>query len=225
MAGMKLRLDFDFAGAAPLFRSALEQAPNDPRVLGNTSIFEGNLGNLEKSLSLLDKATQLDPLHQTLLLNLGIRNAQVGRYEDADIALRSLLQLNPDFLSARGYLGDVYLWQKRPKAAMDEFELEGFPAFKLGGLARAHHDLGNEAESRAALEELESSFGDDAAVETARTYAYLGDGDRAFDWLERALKGRQWASDEHQVRSDVRTFARRSAVGAAAAANRLSRVR
>jgi len=193
VAGMKTRLDYDFAGAVSETRRALELAPNDPRVLGNASILEGNIGNLDESIRLLEKACQLDPLHQTLLLNLGIRYFQAGRLEDAEITFDRLLQLNPDYLSAHALLGDVYLWQQRPKAALDELALEDDLISRITGIAMANYALGDEASSDRALEELETDFGDDAAVNIARVYAYRGEPDAAFEWLETAYDSKIWS--------------------------------
>ena len=192
IAGMRMRLNFDFRGAERETDKAVELAPNDPRVLGNASIVKGSLGYMDDSLALLDKATKLDPLHQTLLLNLGIRYFQAGRLEDSEAAYRRLLQLNPDYLGAHAFLGEVYLWQKRPKAALEEFELEADPMPRAAGFAMAQYSLGNEAASEAALDDLKANFGDEAAVNLARVYAYRGEPDPAFDWLDRAVENKNW---------------------------------
>jgi TolB-like protein/Flp pilus assembly protein TadD len=192
IAGMRMRLDFDFRGAERETDKAVELAPNDPRVLGNASIVKGSLGNMEESLALLDKATKLDPLHQTLLLNLGIRYFQAGRLEDAEAAYRRLLQLNPDYLGAHALLGNVYLWQQRPKAALEEFGLEKDPIPRAAGFAMAQGALGDESASQSTIDELKATFGDDAAVDLARVYAFRGEPDPAFEWLDRAVENKNW---------------------------------
>jgi hypothetical protein len=57
---------------------------------------------------------------------------------------------------------------------------------KLTGEAIALHDLGRERESRAALEELVAGSASDAAYQIADVYAWRGEKDQAFEWLERA---------------------------------------
>ncbi len=192
IAGMKMRLDFDFEGAGPEFRRAVQQAPNDPRVLGNASIFEGHTGRIDESIQLLEKATQLDPLHQTLLLNLGIRYFQAGRLEDAESNFRRLLQLNPEYLGAHAFLGDIYLWQKRPKAALEEIELETDPIPRASGISMANFALGDDSASEASLNDLKTTFGVDASVNIARVHAYRGESDLAFEWLARAVDNKNW---------------------------------
>ena len=162
-------------------------------MLGNASIFEGNVGRIDEAIKLLERASQLDPLHQTLLLNLGIRYHQAGRLEDAEGIFSRLIQVNPDYLAARGFLGGVYLSQKRPKAALEEFRSEPEPIVSVTGEAMAQHDLGDTRASDAALEELKTTYGDDAAFQIARVHAYRGETDAAFEWLDRALESQDWA--------------------------------
>ncbi len=56
---------------------------------------------------------------------------------------------------------------------------------RLLGLALARHELGQKKEARAALDEM-IAFDDPPAYQIAQVYAYWGDRNHAFDWLERA---------------------------------------
>ncbi|MEJ2085277.1 MAG: hypothetical protein P8Y44_06310, partial [Acidobacteriota bacterium] len=94
---------------------------------------------------------------------------------------------------AHALLGDVFLWQKRPKAALDELALEGDPISRITGIAMVSHALGDETSSDGALTELEETFGDDAAFNIARVHAYRGEPDAAFAWLETAYKSKDWS--------------------------------
>lgn len=55
---------------------------------------------------------------------------------------------------------------------------------RLTVVALAQHDLGRVVDWRRALDELEK--GGAAAYQVAQVYAWSGDRDRAFEWLERA---------------------------------------
>jgi hypothetical protein len=50
----------------------------------------------------------------------------------------------------------------------------------------AEHDLGHPQESQRALDELIGKFGHSGAYQIAEAYAWRGEMDRAFEWLERA---------------------------------------
>jgi hypothetical protein len=54
-------------------------------------------------------------------------------------------------------------------------------------LAVAHHSLGHAKESQQALEALIAKYNDSAAYQIAGVYAWRGENDRAFEWLERAV--------------------------------------
>jgi len=66
------------------------------------------------------------------------------------------------------------------------FRQEDNPALQLLGLTVANHALGNAAEEQATLSELVANHATGGASQIARAYAYLGDADQAFAWLERA---------------------------------------
>jgi hypothetical protein len=60
----------------------------------------------------------------------------------------------------------------------------------MTALPSVYHALGRKSESDAALRELEHNLADDGAYQIAQAYAYRGDLDKAFEWLERAYKQR-----------------------------------
>jgi hypothetical protein len=74
-----------------------------------------------------------------------------------------------------------------PHTALDIFQHHRWEVIRLAGTALAQHDLGDESASRAALEALRTRYADREAYEIALVYAWLGETDAAFDWLDRAL--------------------------------------
>jgi hypothetical protein len=100
--------------------------------------------------------------------------------------------------------------QGRIEESLAEFEAEPLPKFRLLGLTLVHHAQGRESQSEAALRELidrESTVG---ACHIAWAYAYRGDVDRAFEWLERGRARRDtpsWLARHpllHSVHDDAR---------------------
>ena len=63
-------------------------------------------------------------------------------------------------------------------------------AFRLQGLALVYAALGQRAEAEAALAELIEEYQGDSAYQIAEVFAYWGDVDSAFAWLERAFSQR-----------------------------------
>ncbi len=63
---------------------------------------------------------------------------------------------------------------------------ERLPGFRLQGLALAYHVLGQDKESDAALNQLIALREVDMSYQIAEVYAFRGQADLAFQWLERA---------------------------------------
>ena len=61
---------------------------------------------------------------------------------------------------------------------------------KLIIAARAHHTLAQPKESQRALETLIERFAESDAYQVAEVYAWRGERDKAFEWLERAYRQR-----------------------------------
>ena len=58
--------------------------------------------------------------------------------------------------------------------------------FRLLALTNVYHAQGRHTESNAALRRTHRNLPDTAALQIAEAYAYRGDRDQAFAWLERA---------------------------------------
>src|SRR5271167_1039229 len=63
------------------------------------------------------------------------------------------------------------------------------PDYRLFGSALAYHSLGRKQESDAALAQLIAKY-PGMAFQTAEAYAFRGQPDRAFEWVERAYAQR-----------------------------------
>ncbi len=71
---------------------------------------------------------------------------------------------------------------------MAELEHETIEMWKMIGLPMAYHALGRKADSDAALAALIAKFEKDGPYNIAYVYAYRGEGDKAFEWLDKAVK-------------------------------------
>ena len=118
------------------------------------------------------------------------RCLRAGLLEEAEAAVKKALDLNPQGELAHCYLGMVYLAQRRLEDAQETFQQEGHDTFRLLGLALVHHARGRPAESDAALRELIEKNAVGGAYHIAEGYAYRGEANCAFKWLERAYTQR-----------------------------------
>jgi predicted Zn-dependent protease len=103
-------------------------------------------------------------------------------------AFKKALELSPEHPVLRTDLGRVYLAQAHPQEALAEMEREPEPLWRLYGQALAYHALGRKKEADAALAEFVAKYQGDFQI--AEVYAFRGEADWAFEWLERAYAQR-----------------------------------
>ena len=66
--------------------------------------------------------------------------------------------------------------------------LEPREVYRLAGLARTYHTLGQAAESDSTLTELIAKYEQGWAYNIAQVLAYRDEADRAFEWLHKAVE-------------------------------------
>ena len=176
---------WDWGGADASYQRALALEPGNATVVTNSAQMAATLGRFEQAMTLDRRAIELDPLSAPGYSFLGLNALYAGRLEEAAAAYKKALELNPEFPGAHNPLGRIYLAQSHPQAALDEMERETEPAFRLQGLALAYHALGRKQESDAALAELTAKHQVTWAYQIAQVYAFRGEVDQAFAWLER----------------------------------------
>jgi TolB-like protein/Tfp pilus assembly protein PilF len=190
LARVQTNYDFDFRGARASIRRALELAPGHADVLVAASISAIQIGRIEEALDLAGRAVEQDPLSSVIHLRHGSLCRLAGKLDDSDRSCRKALELSPQRIAAHMILALNQLARGRVGEALAEARLEPATYGRLTALAAVHRAAGQEAESDAALKELEARFGDDAAYQVAGVYANRGDNDSAFGWLERAWSQR-----------------------------------
>jgi TolB-like protein/thioredoxin-like negative regulator of GroEL len=204
MGLVRMDYDWDWAGAESSLQHAFELAPGKAEIVSVAADLMLTVGRLEDAIELSRRAVMLDPLSVTAYKNLGRHCFYAGRFDEAEAALTKMLEIAPQGGLARYLLGYVHLMQGRTDEALAEFEEEPIPKFRLLGLTLAHHAQGREAQSDAALQELIDRESVVGPCQIAWAYAYRGDVDRAFEWLEKARVRRDapsWLARHPTLRS------------------------
>ena len=184
------RGDWDLQGAEVEFKRAFELAPGNVDVLIGRAGLAGILRRHAEAIELLQRAVALDPLSTATRRALGVQYAKYGRLDDAVRELHAALDLNPKAGVVHTVLCDIRLRQGRTAEALTEAELETIPILRLTSIAKARHTLGHAADSDAALSEVITHHASIAAYDIAQVYAWRGEVDHAFEWLERAYAQR-----------------------------------
>ncbi len=148
-------------------------------------MFSRQPGALSEALEINRKAIELDPLSADTWFRRSIQLNAAGRLPEARKAAMRALEISPEHAFAWFNLGVTSLLESNPKAALAEFR-KASKARREAGVAMAEHDLGHVKESQRALDALVAGYASTNAYQVAEVYAWRGERDAAFTWLERA---------------------------------------
>jgi TolB-like protein/Tfp pilus assembly protein PilF len=205
MGLVQMAHEWDWAGANASFKRALALEPGNATIVLRAADLSLALGHLDEGLTLNRQAVALDPLSAEAQLFLGIAALYAGRLEEAAAGFTKALELNPVYPSTRAFLGRLYLAQSHPQEALAEMDREPEPYWRFYGQALAYHALGRKKEADAALTELIAKHEGLAPFQVACVFAFRGEADRAFEWLERSYirrdTGLVWLKTEPHLKS------------------------
>jgi serine/threonine-protein kinase len=153
-------------------------------------------GDLEGAIEAQKRAVALDPLYLINLGNLASYLILAGRLDEARVHAEKVLILAPDNRQALVLLAQIRLLQGRPAEAREVIDRQSPEAARSGAGsdstdfwdALIEHALGHEQAADAALERFIAAEGDLRPVSVACLYAWRGEKDTAFAWLDRALE-------------------------------------
>jgi TolB-like protein len=187
ICSVNIVFDWNWSAAAPECAMAAQISPNKPFVLQAAAIQHMVLGEWKDATYLIETAIVNDPLDPALY-NIAARiYIRAGRVTDAESAVRRALQISPTAAFNHLVLGITLLIQGRPREALAEMQQEHGPGARELGLAVAYHALHRDPDADAALARLKAENGSDSAFFVAEVYAFRGQKDPAFEWLERAF--------------------------------------
>ena len=185
---LRVSIDWDWIGARSDFERAVALDP------GNAEIRQryardvlAPTGRLAEARSLAQVATRLDPLSASAWSTLAAVHLAEGELSRARRAANRSLELRPRQDFATTYLALVELVEGRPEGALEAAQRCSQGLFRLQLTAVALHSMGKRAESQAALDQLIARHTEDGPFQIATVFAWRGEPDQAFHWLDRAL--------------------------------------
>jgi eukaryotic-like serine/threonine-protein kinase len=182
--------DWDWAGADGSYQQALALEPGNAEVVQGAAQLAATLNHFEQALLLSRRAAELDPLRASTHYVLAFNAWWADQLDEAEPAVRKGLEVDPQFPWLHMVLSRVYLARSRPQEALAEAGRDPTPEFHLQELALAYHALGQKQKSDQALAELTRKYQKYSAFQIAEVYAFRGETDAAFTWLERAYAER-----------------------------------
>jgi len=193
--------DWDWAGADRELNEALALGPRNSDWARIASQRAAAIGQWDEARQLGIEAVALDPLNPNVHMILGWSiYLHTGDFAEAEQSFRRGLQIAPKWGSGQYFLGEALMLQGHHELALAEFRKETSDDGHLEGSAMAYFAAGRKSESDAALAEAIRHNGTSWPSEIARVYAFRGEKDRAFEWLDRAFELRD--EDLYVIKGD-----------------------
>ena len=177
--------NFDLSGAREAFEHALQLDPSNSKAQFSLAHLTLVTGSTDDSLHRFEQLLQRDPLNLLQRRYMARVLYYAGRLDEAEATIHVVLQVNPSFPAAHYELGRILLARGQVPQAVREFESEK-SSWTLLGLPLGYYAQGRTSDANAALQKMvDNSAGSEFQV--AEAYAYFGNVDQAFAWLDRAV--------------------------------------
>jgi TolB-like protein/Flp pilus assembly protein TadD len=193
LAQNKFYYKWDWMGAEPEFKRAIEHSPSLVEAHQEYAFYLTAMGRLAEAMAEAKRAQQLDPFSYPVNETLGMVYYNARQYDQAIAQYRQAAELEPNNPRTPRSLARIYEQMGRYEDAVTARQramtLSGDPPEEVEALARAYSEPGPEGYWMWRLERLKGRYVRNPST-TAAIYAHLGDKDQAFAWLEKAYAAR-----------------------------------
>ena len=196
LAVVKQYYDLDWDGAERDFKRAVELNPGYATAHHWYALHFAAMGRVDEALAEINRAQELDPLSPIINTVRAYVLYYARRYDQAIEQVRQALAMEPTFAIAYLSLGRTYIQKQMYPEAIAGLKTglqnaEDDPRL-IAGLGHAYAVSGHRAEAEKILGQLlaRSQSGYFPCWALATVYIGLGDKDRAFQWLGRAVEER-----------------------------------
>jgi serine/threonine-protein kinase len=160
----------------------------DSIVLRDLSIIRNIQWRAEEAVALNKEAISLDPVHAVLYSDLASSLISLGQLDQAKVAARKAVELQPPAATGHSTLSVIAILQKQPDVAIREAELAPRGVVHDVAVTLAQQPRGDQPEADAAVKVLIEQHAADDPLGIAIVCAYRGEADKVFEWLERAYE-------------------------------------
>jgi TolB-like protein/lipoprotein NlpI len=198
--GMNRLARWDYATCLDELRKALASSPHDALIRRFYAQALSREGRWEEAIAEGKRAQELDPLSVETNRGLGSIFYWAGRNDEAIRQFKKTIELDPKDARLHDHLAEVY----SRKSMYREAIAEGQEYLSLSGDEEAARELGRDFADSGYHKAMKALYRKTLAfLEEAAKYAYvssihfavlhaqLGQNDKAFAWLEKALEERQ----------------------------------
>ncbi|RIA09018.1 tetratricopeptide repeat protein [Flavobacteriaceae bacterium MAR_2010_72] len=178
--------EWDFESSERNFKQALQFAPENAEIIRRAAGKFMDLGKKAEAIALLKKAIDLDPLNYLSYFNLSLFYLWNKQIDEAEESLKKFLLMFPDAGFAHNTMGQILLTKGDYKNALLEIEKDDDPFWNLNRKAMVVYAMGNKIDADALLKKHIDNYGSNSWPNIAHVYAFRGEKDEAFKWLELA---------------------------------------
>ena len=180
-------VEWKFPDGVAELRRAKELAPANPTANDLLARVLAYVGQMQEAEAQARRAIELDPLLYLARNNLARILFLDGRLDEAELEARKAAEVQPAAASSHRWQTLVAVQRGDGEAALREAQLEPDGAYRHYLLALAHYTGGDHQAADVALADLIAKDRDTATYQIAEVYAWRGETDKAFEWLEIAF--------------------------------------
>ena len=180
-------VEWKFGEGLAELRRAKQLSPGNPTVNDLLARVLVYLGHFQEAEELARQAIELDPLNFLARNNLARILYVEGKLDEAQTSARKAADLQPAAASSHRWQVMIAILRGDGETALREAQMEPDSTYRRFVLALAHYARGDRAAADAALTELIAQDRNVAAYQIAQVYAWRGETEKAFEWLQIAF--------------------------------------
>jgi TolB-like protein/Flp pilus assembly protein TadD len=180
-------IQWQFMEGLSELRRAQQLSPGNPTasdLLARVVVYFGQFKEAEK---LARQSIELDPLAYQARISLARVLLAEGKLDETEAAARKAAELQPTAAGNHRFQVFAAIQRGDGEAALREAKLEPNEGYKRFELALAYYTRGERRAADEALAELIAKDRDFLAYQVAQVYAWRGENDEAFEWLQISL--------------------------------------
>ncbi len=178
----------DLREAAGFYEKAMSIDPNNVDLLRVVTLFLSRVDRPDEAIEMGNYLLLRDPACGVCIGNLADAYAMAGKHEESARVLEEFLSWHAPTGGAYWSIGVSWLIAGLPDKSLAAFEMESLDGNREMGTIMVLHDLGRMDEFETRFASLRNDAqGNGYAESIARIYAWVGDNDKAFEWLDKMI--------------------------------------
>jgi len=190
LAEIQFSYDWDWTRAKESIRTALEYGPKNAPVLRQATWMALALGEEEQALVLAQLAADLDPLELSGLTNLASTYWALGLQKEEEEIYWRIIELYPKATSMKAFLAAALARKGKSEEGLQYLDFDSKSRWHRSMSAIVLHRLGRHEEELLIRQKIVDVYSQNWPAGIAMIFAWHGDRDKAFEWLDIAIEQR-----------------------------------